>query len=214
MSASRDSGVTPSRTPHRVGPPPSWTTISGTPGHRDVASGNENDFAEGAGSHDILVSLSCFGKRELLADDGAHRAVLEAGNESGMNLFPFRLRDAPQVEGPNGSPADHEVARGDGDVAAAADDDDAAVRREQLQVRAEIHVGEHFEDDVHAAAAGGLENRVLVAGFGVIEDLMRAFELRDVEALLRACAADDDGAHGARNRDSGYTETAACAVDE
>jgi len=40
----------------------------------------------------------------------------------------------------------------DGDFAAIADHDHAAVGGEKFRVVGEIHIGEHFENDVHAAA--------------------------------------------------------------
>src|SRR5712692_354750 len=143
---------------------------------------NENDFAEGAGLQNFFVGAGSLGERQLFPDDRPQRAILQTGNESSVNLLFFGLGDTPQRKGVNRPTARHEVARRDGDVAAAANDDNAAVRRKQLQVLAEVHVGEHFEDEVDTQAAARLQNLLQIARLGVIEDAVRAFALDQFEA--------------------------------
>ncbi len=89
---------------------------------------NENDFAEGAGLQNFFVGAGSLGERQLFPDDRPQRAILQTGNESSVNLLFFGLGDTPQRKGVNRPTARHEVARRDGDVAAAANDDNAAVR--------------------------------------------------------------------------------------
>ena len=53
---------------------------------------------------------------------------------------------------------------------------------------AEVHVGEHFQNDVYAAVARRLQNFFLISGFAVIEDLMRTLPLGYFEAFRRPCS--------------------------
>ena len=48
--------------------------------------------------------------------------------------------------------AAYEFAQVDGDFTAVADDDDAATQCEKFQVVGEVHIGEHFKNDVNATA--------------------------------------------------------------
>jgi len=49
--------------------------------------------------------------------------------------------------------------------------------------RGQVHVGEHFENDVHTAAARGFQDFFLITRLAVIENLMRTFPLCEVEAF-------------------------------
>src|SRR5882762_6165702 len=103
---------------------------------------DEDDFAGGAGGfHDVDVGLGRVFEREFGADDRAKGAVFETGDESGVNVGGFGVGDGPEGEREDGAAAGHDVARSDGDIAAAANDDDAAVWCEKFQVGAEIYVG-------------------------------------------------------------------------
>ena len=166
------------------------------------------------GLHDFLVGAGCFGEGQFLADDGAKRGVFEAGEDGGMGVGSGVRGNGPQGEGMDGGFAGHEVARGDGDVAAAADDHDAAVLGEKLEVGAEVDVGEHLEDDVHAAAGGGFEDGVRVAGGAVVEGMVRALAFDEVEALRGARGADHRHACRAGELHGGDADAAAGAVDE
>src|SRR5579885_333239 len=99
------------------------------------------------GHHHVNVRLLRILERQLLADHGPQRAVLESGVKAGMEFSGFLFRNAPQGERENGAAPSHQVAGRDGDVATAADDDDASVGRE-LEVVAEIDVGKHFENEI------------------------------------------------------------------
>ncbi len=129
----------------------------------------------GAGGHDVDMSLGGVFERKLFADDGAERAVLETGIEAGENVGGFRVGDNPESEGANGSALTHDVTRIDGDFATVANDDDTTIGGEHFHVSGKIYVGEHFEDDVYSATATGFHDFVDVAGFAVIEGLVRAF---------------------------------------
>src|SRR2546430_1190448 len=114
---------------------------------RVSGSNNERDFAVGAGGHDVDMSLGGVFEWKFFADDGAERAVFEAGIEAGENVGGFRVGDDPKSEGANGAALAHDVTRVDGDFAAIADDNDATVGGEEFHVSGKIYVGEHFEDD-------------------------------------------------------------------
>jgi hypothetical protein len=49
-------------------------------------SGDEDDFARSARLEDFLVCARWFRERQLLADDGAERAILHAGDKPGVNF--------------------------------------------------------------------------------------------------------------------------------
>ena len=93
--------------------------------------------------------------------------------------------------------AAHEFAQVDGDFTAIADDDDAAARCEKFQVMGEVHIGEHFKNDVNATAARRFQDFFLIARLTVIENSLRSFALCEVQAFLRAGGAQDSEAHGA-----------------
>ena len=64
---------------------------------------------------------------------------------------------------------------------------------------AEVHLGEHFQNDVYAAVARRLQNFFLISRFAVIEDLMRPLSLRQFEASRRPCSIQNLHTHSARD---------------
>src|SRR4029077_11662784 len=85
---------------------------------------DQHDFAEGAaGFHYVDVGLRGSFQRDFGTDDRAQCAVFQAGVDAGVNVDKFGFGKAPEAEGENFGLAAHQVARSDGDVAAAADDD-------------------------------------------------------------------------------------------
>src|SRR5436853_269934 len=91
-----------------------------------------------------------------------------------MNLTELGVGGVHQSHAENGSGTAHGVARVDFDAAAAADDDDAAELRKKAQVLGEVHVGEHFEDEIDAAAAGQVHELLREVGGVMIERVVRA----------------------------------------
>ena len=85
----------------------------------------------------------------------------------------------------NRSAAPHQLTRIDGNLTATADHDDAAIIGQKLRVMDEVHVGEHFQNDVYAAVARHLQNFFLISRFAVIENLMCPSRLADIEASRR-----------------------------
>src|SRR5258708_39426561 len=87
---------------------------------------NEDDFSGGAGLEDFFVGVLGFGEGQLFADDGAQRAVVESGEETGMDVSLFRGSDSPERKSPSRRTAQHQVPRVNRDLAAIADDDPAS----------------------------------------------------------------------------------------
>src|SRR5216684_7606063 len=54
------------------------------------SSGDQDDFAARAGLHYFFVGAGGLAERDLLADYGLQRAVLQAGDECGVNLRDLR----------------------------------------------------------------------------------------------------------------------------
>ena len=158
-------------------------------------SRNKKHLAGGAGLENFLVGACGFGKRELFAHHRAQRAVFEAGNEAGVNFVFLSRRDAPKCEGANGSAASHEFAGIDGDFTAVADDDHSATAGEKFRVVGQVYVGEHFENDIHAAAARRFQYFFLIARFAVIENLICSFALDELgcPGSCRQCGLSDPG---------------------
>src|SRR2546427_11110858 len=98
-----------------------------------MGSGDEDDFAGGAGLHYFFVGAGGFGERNLLADHGLQRSVFETGDQAGVDFGDFGGLRSPQREGVNGGAARHQGARGYRDGAAGADNEDAGIGSEQRQ---------------------------------------------------------------------------------
>src|ERR1700682_613051 len=176
--------------------------------------GYEDDLACGAGLHDFDVGACCFGERKLFAHHRTQRAVFETGDDAGVNLRGFDVRDSPKSDSEKGGAANHEFAGVDCDFSTIADDDHAALCGEELQVVREIYVGQHFENYVQAACRSGLQNFILIAGFGVIKDLVGALSFGDFQTFLRAGGAKDGESDGAGHLRGGDAHASACAVDQ
>src|SRR5260370_4728134 len=160
------------------------------------------------------MSAGGLGKRQLFPDNRPQSAILQTSTEPSVNFFFFGYGDAPKRKGVNRTTARHQVAGRDADVASAANDDYAAVPGKQLQVLAEVHIGEHFEDEVDTNPTGRLQNLVQVARLSVVKDVVRAFTLDQFESLLRAGGGKDHQAQRARHLSSGDAHTAAGARDQ
>jgi len=111
--------------------------------------------------------------KEVLADDGAERAVFEAGIEAGeMSRLPSPVttqRVKARMER-----LSHDVTRVDGDFAAIADDNDATVGGESF-MSAERLRWRAFRGRRLLRDASGFHDFVGVTGFGVIEGVVSAF---------------------------------------
>src|SRR5208282_4674982 len=119
------------------------------------------------------------------------RPIFQAGDNAGVNVRFFGSGKCPEGEASSRRTPAHKIAGIYGDFAAVADDDDSAVGSEQLYVVRKIHVGEHFQDDVHAAAPSSFHDFIEIAGFAVIENLMSPFACDEIKSLLAACGAEN-----------------------
>src|SRR6202158_202496 len=84
-----------------VDPPPpasrlDWRLRSAKDEGARARSGNEDDLAEGAGLHDLFLSANDFAERNLLAHHGTKRAVLQAGENRGVDFLRCGFGDATQ----------------------------------------------------------------------------------------------------------------------
>src|SRR5260370_25201901 len=166
---------------------------------RKTTLGNEHDFSSSAGIENLFVGARRFGEGQFFSDYGTERAVFEAGHKASVDFSFFHGSDGPKREAPSGGATRHQVSRVNADFAAIADDDHTTIRGEKFQVRREIYVRAHFENDVHATAASGLHNFFPITGLAVIENLMCSFAPDEIDALLRAGSAEHCEAHGARH---------------
>ncbi len=90
-----------------------------------------------------------------------------------VRLRELRRRRVPEHHAADIGLARHGVARIDFDRPAAADDDHAPMHREQLEIVREVHIREHFQDQIDPAA-GAIEHRLPIRGIVVIEHLVGA----------------------------------------
>ena len=128
------------------------------------ASRDQHDLALGAGLENELVRPCRVRQRQL--HDTSGRACRLPGRR--------RARDRSRATSvgvvfhsaiPTMAPSfAHRLARIDFDAAAIADDDDASAKGQRREIVVEIHVGEVLENDVGAAAAGQILERVEIAG--------------------------------------------------
>ena len=96
-----------------------------------------------------------------------------ARKEPGVDVRLFGRCNGPECKRANRSTTRHQLTRIDGDLATIADHNHAAIIGQKLRVVGEIYVGEHFQNNVHAASVRRLQNFFLISGFVVIEDLIR-----------------------------------------
>src|SRR6202140_5878807 len=116
-----------------------------------------------------------------------------------MNFRFFRGVDGPEREAPGRGSAQHQVAWIDADLAAIANDDHTAIRGEKFQIGRKVHVGQHFKNNVHTAAAGCPQYLFLITRLAVFENLMRALAFCEAETFLRSGRAEDGEAYGSRH---------------
>ena len=110
---------------------------------------------------------------QFLAHHRAQRAIFEPSNESGVDVRLFGGCNVPKREPANRGTAHHKFTRIDGDLAPIANNDHAPISGQKFCVVGKIHVGEHFENNVHSAIVGRFQNFLLISGLAVIENLVR-----------------------------------------
>ena len=98
--------------------------------------------------------------------------------------------------------------------AAIADDDDAAAHGDDAEVLLQIGIGEHLEDDVHAAVVREPHQLVEVARRRVVEDVVGALLQDEPPAAVGARGADHGEAARPRELHRADAHAAARAVHE
>ena len=131
-----------------------------------------------------------------------------------MDARQFRVRRVEQHHRAHIGVARHQITRRNLHLAPAANDDDATELRQQGQVFGEVHVGQHFENDVHPATARQRHCLREIIRRAVVERLRRALFEDQPAARFRARRADDGEAGGARDLRGRNAHAAARAVDE
>ena len=154
------------------------------------------------------------GEGEFTGDDRIESSVLKAEEEGGMDAGEFGGRRICQNHAADFGVAGHGVAGIDFDGAAAANDDDASAWGEEGEVLGEVPVGQHFEDDVHAATTGFGHELGGVIGGAMVEDFVGALFQHEFTAFLRASGGEDVEALGAGDLDSGEADTATATVNQ
>ena len=92
--------------------------------------------------------------------------------------------------------------------------DDPPANRDHLEIADEIHVREHLDDQIDAAAAVLRDDLFLIVGRRMIEHLMRALLAGELPAPLGAGGAEHAQAGGARHLHGADADRAARAVDQ
>ena len=85
---------------------------------------------------------------------------------------------------------------------------------EKGKVLAQIHIGSHFKNHIHAASAGQFHELFQIIRRAMIEDVMRALFRYHAPARLRATGADDGHSGSARQLHGGDAHAAGCAVNQ
>ena len=97
------------------------------------------------------MSLGRVGKRHLSAHEGTQCSVLKSRSQRCVNACQFVIRGVEERHGPDIPVTAHQIARSNLHLTAAADNNNTAAFREQRKVMTEVHIREHFQDDVHSA---------------------------------------------------------------
>src|SRR5262249_11544046 len=148
---------------------------------------------------DLFMRAGRLGEWQFLAHDGAQRAIFEPRNESGVDVRLFGGCNVPKRERANRGAAHHKFTRIGGDLPPIANNDHAPIFGQKFCVVGEIHVGEHFENDVHSAVACRFQNFFLISGFMVIENLVRSLSLCYFQTRRRSSGAENHETHTARD---------------
>src|ERR1700741_4343088 len=158
---------------------------------RLAMSGNQDNFAVRAGLHDDFVRALRFGQRNLMANEGTKRFVFEASDKGCVDADEILLRYVPERHANDRSIAAHGVARIDFDRASVSDDHHAATERENRKIFGEIHVCEHFDNDVIASSVGKREGLFKMVWSAVIKHLTCALFGHEFSATFRTGGAND-----------------------
>ena len=126
------------------------------------------------------------------------RAILQPGAQRSMNAGELAGGSIEERHRANIRVALHQLARGDLHIAAAADHDHSAMLCEHRQILAEVHVGQHLQDDVHSSTPGELEDLFEITGVAMIDDVMRT--LLSNQLAPRICSASADHRQPSRPR--------------
>ena len=152
------------------------------------AFGEEDDFAAGAGLEDLLVGARGLGQGQLAGDDGVQDAVFQSGPQGAVDGVFLLFGNVEEQHAADFGVALHGFAGINFDFAAVADDDDAAIHGEDGKVLGQIHVGQHFENDVGAMPVGQDGYFLEVIRGVMVQDVMGA-ELADELAAGRGAGS-------------------------
>ena len=165
------------RAPSTIWKPP--MTPSSAPLYAAHQSAGQHDLAGRSWLKNLLVRAYRIGEQQFLADNRPQGTVFEAREQPGVDLRLFGRGNGPEGKRANRSAAPHQLTGIDGDLATTADHDDSTIVGQKFRVMGEVHVREHFQNDVHAAVVCRLPNFFLMSGLAVIENLMDPVDYRD-----------------------------------
>ena len=128
-----------------------------------------------------LAASASFSSRP---SNGAQRAVLKAGGDGRVRADGILIGNVPEHHPIDRRVPGHELARVHHHFTPASDHHHAPSRRQELQVSAQVHVGEHLQNHVHAPAGREANDLVLIAFHPMVEDVVRALTQREIASLV------------------------------
>src|SRR5579872_189874 len=139
---------------------------------------NQNDLTLRARFEDAPVRLRGGSQGQLDPDSWHKAAIRQTSLERRVDLDILALGHPSEEDAPDAGPAGHEVPGIDLNVPAASDHSDYPARCQQLQIVAEVHVGQHLQDDIETPVGRCLQDLPLIIGRLVIETMPDAFLLQ------------------------------------
>src|SRR5579884_3265966 len=100
------------------------------------------------------------------------------------------------------------------DAAAAPDHHDAAIASQNREVLAQVYIGQHLKDHIHASPVRQLFKLAEVVSCAVIQNMMRSLLHHQISAAISARGADHFHARRARQLHGSNTNPSAGSVDQ
>src|SRR5439155_14147347 len=149
-----------------------------------------------------------------MTDHGAKRSVFKTCHDPCMNFGKLSICSGPEDQSENCSFAGHRVARVDLDSASISDHNDASALSQHSEIFCQIHIGQHFSDEIHAASFGDAHDLLFVVHHAVVDDVMRALRYNERTAFFASRGADDCHSQGAGELHARNPDAAARAMNE
>src|SRR4029078_110352 len=132
----------------------------------------------------------------------------------GVDLGLFAWCNCPQRESANRSAAAHQLTRIYCNLPTASDHNHTTILGQEFRVGRQIHVGEHFQNDVCASIGRSFADFFLISGVAVIKGAMCALAPDQLHTLRRPSSANNVQALCTCDLERCDADTSTCAMHQ